>query len=42
MEGYIKTDLEEIGSEDSNWIRVTQDKVQWQALVNMVRDLMVP
>jgi hypothetical protein len=28
-------DLKELGCKDVNWIHVTQDKDQWQAVVNM-------
>jgi hypothetical protein len=28
-------DLKEIGCQDVDWIRMTQDRVQWRALVNM-------
>jgi hypothetical protein len=32
-EDNIKMDLREIGI-DENWIRLTQDRVQWRAFVN--------
>jgi hypothetical protein len=38
--GNIKTDLREIGREDVDWI--DQDKGQWRALVNTVKDLRAP
>jgi hypothetical protein len=37
----IKTDLREIGIDGANWIRMAQDRVQWQAFVNMVMNLWV-
>jgi hypothetical protein len=38
----IKMDLREIGIYEANWIRLAQDRVQWQAFVNTVMDLRVP
>jgi hypothetical protein len=38
----IKMDLREIGIDEANWIRLAQDRVQWQAFVNMVMNLRVP
>jgi hypothetical protein len=35
-ENNIKMDLREIGIDGANWIRLTRDRVQWQAFVNMV------
>jgi hypothetical protein len=35
----IKMDLREIGSEDERWMELTQDCVQWQALVLAVLNL---
>jgi hypothetical protein len=35
-EGYIKMDLREIGLEGVDWIHLSQDRDQWQAIVNMV------
>jgi hypothetical protein len=32
----IKLDLREIGIDGVNWIQLAQDRVQWQAFVNMV------
>jgi len=36
MEDNIRMDLREIGWEDMNWMHLTQDRNQWQALVDMV------
>jgi hypothetical protein len=41
-EDNIKLDLREIGIDGANWIRLTQDRVQWQAFVNTVMNLRVP
>jgi hypothetical protein len=41
-EDNIKMDLREIGIDGANWIRLAQDRVQWQAVVNMVMNLRVP
>jgi hypothetical protein len=41
-EDNIKMDLREIGINGVNWIWLTQDRVQWQAFVNMVMNLRVP
>jgi hypothetical protein len=41
-EDNIKMDLREIGIEGANWIRLVQDRVQWQAFVNTVMNLRVP
>jgi hypothetical protein len=38
----IKLDLREIGIDVANWIRLAQDRVQWQAFVNVVLNLRVP
>jgi hypothetical protein len=38
----IKTDLREIGWDDSDWIDLAQDRDQWRALVNTVMKLQVP
>jgi hypothetical protein len=37
----IKMDLGEIGIDGANWIRLAQDRVQWQAFVNTVMNLQV-
>jgi hypothetical protein len=36
-----KMDLSEIGCEDVRWMELDQDRVQWQALVLAVLDLLV-
>jgi hypothetical protein len=41
-EDNIKMDLREIGIDRANWIRLTQDRVQWRAFVNTVMNLRVP
>jgi hypothetical protein len=41
-EDNIKMDLREIGIDGANWIRVTQDRVQWGAFVNTVMNIRVP
>jgi hypothetical protein len=41
-EDNIKMDLMEIGIDGENWIRLTQDSVQWRAFVNAVMNLRVP
>jgi hypothetical protein len=38
----IKLDLREIGINGANWFQLAQNRVQWQALVNMVMNLWVP
>jgi hypothetical protein len=40
-EDNIKMDLWEIGIGGANWIRLTRDRVQWRAFVNMVMNLWV-
>jgi hypothetical protein len=41
-EDNIKMDLREIGIDAANWIRQTQDRVQWWAFVSTVLNLRVP
>jgi hypothetical protein len=41
-EDNIKMDLRDIGIDGVNWIWLAQDRVQWQAFVNMVINLQVP
>jgi len=41
-EDNIKMDLREIGIDGVNWIKLAQDRIQWQAYVNMVMNLQVP
>jgi hypothetical protein len=38
----IKMNLREIGINGANWIRLTQDRVQWWVFVNTVMNLLVP
>jgi hypothetical protein len=38
----IIMDLREIGWEGVDWIRLDQDRNQWQPLVNMIVNLQVP
>jgi hypothetical protein len=38
----IKLDLRETGIDETNWIRLAQDRVQWRAFVNTVMNLRVP
>jgi hypothetical protein len=38
----MKRDLREIGIDGVNWIGMAQDRVQWQAFVNMVVNPWVP
>jgi hypothetical protein len=40
-EGYIKVGLKEIGYEDGRWMELTQDRVEWRALVLAVLNLRV-
>jgi hypothetical protein len=41
-EENIRKDLREIWWEGVDWIHLTQDRDQWQALVNMVMNFQVP
>jgi hypothetical protein len=41
-EYIIIMDLGEIGIDGANWIRLTQDRVQWRAFVNPVMNLRDP
>jgi hypothetical protein len=41
-EDNIKLDFSEIGIDGTNWIQLTQDRVQWRACVNTVMNLRVP
>jgi hypothetical protein len=41
-EDNIKMDLREIGIDGTNWIRLSQDRVQLGAFVNAVMNLRVP
>jgi hypothetical protein len=40
-ENNIKMDLRGIGIDGVNWIQLAQDRVQWQAFLNMVMNLQV-
>jgi hypothetical protein len=40
-EDTIKIDLKEMGWEGVDWTYLAQDRVQWLALVNMVKTLRV-
>jgi len=42
MGNNIRTDLNEVGWEDVDWIHLTQDRDQWRAVVNSVMKLRVP
>jgi hypothetical protein len=41
-EDNIKIDLRELGIDGAHWLWLAQDRVQWQAFVNMVMNLRVP
>jgi hypothetical protein len=41
-EDNIKMDLREIGIDGAKWIRLAQDRVQWQAYVNTMMKLRDP
>jgi hypothetical protein len=41
-EDNIKLNLREIGINGANWIHLAQDRVQWWAFMNTVRNLQVP
>jgi hypothetical protein len=41
-EDNINVDLRDIGINGANWIRLAQDRVQWQACVNTVMNFRVP
>jgi hypothetical protein len=41
-EDNIRMDLREIGIDGANWIQLDQDRVQWWACVNMVKNLWAP
>jgi hypothetical protein len=41
-EDNIKLDFREIGIDGANWIQMAQDRDQWWAFVNTVRNLRFP
>jgi hypothetical protein len=41
-EDNIKMDLQEVGCEDKNWIKLAQDRDMWRALVKVVMNFRVP
>jgi hypothetical protein len=41
-EDNIKLDLTEIGIDGSNWVQLSQDRVQWRTFVNTVMNRRVP
>jgi hypothetical protein len=41
-EDNIKMDLREIGIDETNWIRLAQDRFRWRIFVSTVMNLRVP
>jgi hypothetical protein len=41
-ENNTKMGLREIVTDEANWIRLAQDRIQWRAFVNTVMNLQVP
>jgi hypothetical protein len=42
MGDNIKIDLQEVGCEGMDWIKLAQDRDRWLALVNAVTNLQIP
>jgi hypothetical protein len=42
LEDNIKMDLRETGMRGVNWIWLAQDRVWWQAFLNMVMNFWIP
>jgi hypothetical protein len=38
----IKVDLKETGYEVGNWIQLAQNRIQWSAIVNMIKNQLIP
>jgi len=41
-EDNIKTDLQEVGCRDIDWVELAQVSYRWRALVNAIKNLRVP
>ena len=41
-EDNIKMDLQEVGCEGMDWIKLAEDRDRWQAVLNAVMNLRVP
>jgi hypothetical protein len=41
-EDNIKMDLRETGIDGTNWIRLTQDRVQWRTFLSAIMNLRFP
>ena len=39
---HLRTDLQEVGCEYMDWIRLAQDRDRWRKLVSAVMNLRVP
>jgi hypothetical protein len=42
MENHIRMNVTEIRRENTNWIHLVEDRVRFEASVNMVMNLRVP